>query len=415
MKFIDQTNIKVTAGKGGDGFISFRREAHVDKGGPDGGDGGNGGSVYFVADSGMNTLLQLHYQRTIKGNDGIAGARKNLYGARGENIYVKVPYGTQVFFKDRIIADITKPEPYLICKGGKGGRGNAKFKSARNSAPRLMENGMPGEMKELHLELKVLADVGCVGIPNAGKSSLLSVITNATPKIADYQFTTINPQLGLVKYHQNSFVIADLPGLIKGASQGRGMGLAFLKHIERCKIIAHVIDFSLDYDQIVENYKMINNELASYKLDLSVKAQLIVANKSDELLFEENFNRFKKEFNVPIVPISALEQKNLDELKAKLVKMLDEHIEVAQEEDNIEEAYVTFDEPFIINRIKDGFNICGSKVQYWYERIPLNSTDNLMRFNKILQNMGVWDELYKLDVKNGDTIKIFDYNFEWNE
>lgn len=414
MKFLDHTKIKVTAGKGGDGFISFRREAHVDKGGPDGGDGGNGGSVYFIGDKGLNTLLSLHYKRIIKGNDGVKGGRKNLYGANGSDIFVKIPFGTQVFLNNKIIADIIEEQPYLICKGGKGGKGNAKFKTARNSAPRLSENGMPGQSYEVSLELKVLADVGCVGVPNAGKSSLLSVISNAKPKIANYQFTTINPQLGLVEHQKHSFVIADLPGLIAGASLGKGMGLDFLRHIERCKIIAHVIDFSLDYEQIVSNYHLINNELKNYKIDLLTKQQLIVANKNDEIMFADNFAKFKKEYDVEIVSISALAQTNLKQLKAKLWTMIEQY-QAPEIKVKDQEVYITYDKPYIVTKHSDYFEISGSKVKYWYERIPMNSTDNWLRFNKILQNLGVWDRLYELGIKSGDTVKIFDYTFEWSE
>lgn len=414
MKFLDHTKIKVTAGKGGDGFISFRREAHVDKGGPDGGDGGNGGSVYFIGDKGLNTLLSLHYKRAIKGNDGVKGGRKNLYGANGSDVFVKVPFGTQVFLNNKIIADIIEEQPYLICKGGKGGKGNAKFKTARNSAPRLSENGMPGQSYEVSLELKVLADVGCVGVPNAGKSSLLSVISNAKPKIANYQFTTINPQLGLVEHQKHSFVIADLPGLIAGASLGKGMGLDFLRHIERCKIIAHVIDFSLDYEQIVSNYHLINNELKNYKIDLLTKQQLIVANKNDEIMFADNFAKFKKEYDVEIVSISALAQTNLKQLKAKLWTMIEQY-QAPEIKVKDQEVFITYDKPYIVTKHSDYFEISGSKVKYWYERIPMNSTDNWLRFNKILQNLGVWDRLYELGIKSGDTVKIFDYTFEWSE
>ncbi|MDJ1647249.1 GTPase ObgE [Mycoplasma phocimorsus] len=415
MKFIDSTKIKVAAGKGGDGFISFRREAHVDKGGPDGGDGGDGGSVYFIGDSGMNTLLSLHFQKTIKGEDGVKGGRKNLYGARGKDIFVKVPFGTQVINDGKIIADVIDEKPYLICKGGKGGRGNAKFKTAKNSAPRLNENGMPGEMKIVDLELKVLADVGFVGVPNAGKSSLLSAMSNAKPKIANYQFTTIDPQLGLSKYYDKSFVVADLPGLIEGAAQGKGMGHEFLKHIERCKIIAHIIDFSLSYEEIKNNYNVIRKELKSYKIDLSNKKQILVANKNDKEGFWENIEEFEKEFNVKLIKISALNSENINELKATIVKDLE--AETLQQKNNNyeEEVYINFDAPYYVKKEEGVFVISGSKVEYWYNRIPLTTNDNWLRFNKILQNLGVYQKLHELGIKQGDQVRIYNFTFEWND
>ncbi|UUD36670.1 GTPase obg [Mycoplasmopsis californica] len=415
MKFIDKTRIKVTAGKGGDGIISFRREAHVDKGGPDGGDGGDGGNIFFVGEPGMNTLYKFYFQKNIKGNNGVNGGRKNLYGANGKDVFVKVPLGTQVFENTKLIADVIDENAYLICKGGKGGKGNAKFKTAKNSAPRLSENGMPGESKQLELELKVLADVGFVGVPNAGKSSLLSVITNAKPKIANYEFTTIDPQLGMVEIFGETFVVADLPGLIKGAHAGKGMGIEFLKHIERCKIIAHIIDFSLDYQQIKDNYLMINKELASYKLNLGSKKTLIVANKIDLENANENIAHFKKEFKLELTPISALKQENLNELKAKLLQILKNALVEEVPNEQVKEAFISFDAPFKIEKQNNIFIISGSKVKYWYERIPLNSNDNLLRFNKILEKMGVWNELYNLGIKKLDTVKIYDYEFEWNE
>lgn len=413
MKFIDSTRIKVTAGKGGDGFISFRREAHVDKGGPDGGDGGDGGSVYFVGDSGMNTLLSLHFQKSIKGEDGIKGGRKNLYGARGKDIFVKVPFGTQVIDQGEIIADVIDQNAYLICKGGKGGRGNAKFKSAKNSAPRLNENGLPGEMRIVDLELKVLADVGFVGVPNAGKSSLLAVMSNAKPKIANYQFTTIDPQLGLSKYFDKSFVVADLPGLIEGASQGKGMGHEFLKHIERCKIIAHVIDFSLSYEEIINNYNIIKNELKNYKLDLSCKKQILVANKNDKETFEANAQKFEDEFNVKLIKISALNAQNIDQLKATIIKELDKEQVIQKQEE--QEVFINFQAPYTVSKQEGFFVIAGSKVEYWYNRIPLTTNDNWLRFNKILQNLGVYQKLHELGIKAGDIVKIFDFSFEWED
>ena len=417
MKFLDQINVKVKAGKGGDGIISFRREFRVDKGGPDGGDGGDGGSVYFVGDSGLNTLFTLKFSKIIKGNDGENGRRKNQYGAKGKDVFIKVPIGTIVESQERFFVDVLEPKPYLIARGGKGGKGNAKFKTSKNIAPRLSENGDPGENFALTLTLKVLADVGFVGKPSAGKSTLLSKISNAKPKIADYDFTTLTPQLGLVYSDKNSFVVADLPGLIKGASLGKGLGHEFLKHIERCKIIAHIIDFGSKEKNPIKDYKIINQELFSYSLDLEKRKQIIVANKCDqEKAFKENLEKFKKEFkNVEIIEISALKEINLKTLKRKFYQGLKNvnKVEFKKEES---EVTIEFKDDFKIKKLYDGhFEISGSEVKKIYDKIPLNSYDNLRRFNKKMQAIGLWTKLKKENVKNGDKVSIYSYQFIWEE
>ncbi|WP_215740189.1 GTPase ObgE [Mesomycoplasma hyorhinis] len=416
MKFIDQVKIKIAAGKGGDGVISFRREAHVDRGGPDGGDGGDGGSIFFVGDSGLNTLLSLHNEQIIKGNDGENGKSKNRYGAKGEDIFVKIPLGTLVFDDKKLICDVVEEKPYLVAKGGRGGRGNTKFKSSKNKAPRISENGDLGQSFNLTLNLKVLADVGFVGKPSAGKSTVLEAISNAKPKIADYEFTTLVPQLGLVKYYDKSFVAADLPGLIAGASLGKGLGFVFLKHIERCKAIAHIIDFGSEDKNPISDFELINNELFKFNEKLKNVQQVIVANKNDLPSFNKHLTEFKKIYpKLKVVEISALEKHNIHLLKQELLKV----VENAQEqvyESTIKEVEIKLNPPFKIEILPGNvFNIFGDEIKKIFLKIPLNSHDNLLRFNNKLKYLGVWQELINKNIKTGDTVRVYDYVFVWNE
>lgn len=416
MKFLDQVKVKVEAGKGGDGVISFRREFRVDKGGPDGGDGGHGGSVFFIGDTGLNTLFTLKYQKLIKGNDGENGRGKKQYGAKGPDIFIKVPLGTIVKEGEKTIVDITEPIPYLITSGGKGGKGNVKFKTSRNTAPRLSENGDPGEKKELELTLKVLADVGFVGMPSAGKSTLLSKISNAKPKIAEYAFTTLTPQLGFVYVGNSDYVVADLPGLIQGAAEGKGLGHEFLRHIERCRLIAHIIDFGSPEKNPINDYKVINEELKSYALELEDRTQVVVANKMDQEGFRKRIDTFKKEFpNIEVIEISALEEKGIEILKHKLNDALS-HIKEIEFAETIDEITVELEESIIINSPFTGlFEVEGAEVKRIYEKIPLNSHDNERRFNQKMRNLGVWDQLREAGIKDGDTVTIFGFEFLWGE
>ncbi|VEU78273.1 GTPase ObgE [Mycoplasmopsis columbinasalis] len=417
-RFIDQIKLTLQAGKGGNGMISFRREAHVDKGGPDGGDGGRGGNIYFVGDEGKNTLISLYGNKKIVAEDGVNGGPKNIYGAAGKDTYVKVPLGTIIYNKNKVVADIIEPNaPYLVAKGGIGGRGNAKFKTPRNTAPRISENGSKGETFEANIVLKVMADAGFVGKPSAGKSTLLSALSNAKAKIAEYEFTTLIPQLGLVQFYDHSFTIADLPGLIKGASLGKGLGIQFLRHIERCRVIVHIIDFSTAEKNPIDDYEVVNNELKSYSLNLEKKPQIVVANKMDSPLFEQKLQLFKQKFpDVVIVPISALERNGLDGLKAKLWETIQAHkFTPIEEEQPNELVEITLEIPYKVTKLYHGFyEISGPKVQELYDKIPLNSYDNLLRFNNKLKNLGVWDDLLKKGIETGDTVRIFDYEFEWD-
>ncbi|WAM01699.1 GTPase ObgE [Mycoplasmopsis felis] len=417
-RFIDEITISVQAGKGGDGMISFRREAHVDKGGPDGGDGGRGGHIYFVGDLAKNTLLSFYKNKHIVAKDGIKGGYKNLYGANAEDTYINVPIGTLVYNGNKLIADVIEAnKPYLIASGGKGGRGNNKFKTAKNTAPKICENGMPGEKYEAKIVLKILSDVGVVGKPSAGKSTFLNSISNANAKVADYEFTTLVPQLGMVEYFDNSFTVADLPGLIKGASLGKGLGIQFLKHIERCRVIAHIIDFGSQDKDPIQDYEVINNELKTYNLKLEQKPQLVIANKSDTDCFKEKVKKFKKKYpNIELIEISAIFRENLDTVKSKLWKLIQEYNFTTISNETPEVKVISYEPDFIINSPYKGYyEVSGKKVEEIYHKIPINTYDNLVRFNNILKKIGVWEGLMKKDIQKGDTVSIYGFEFEWED
>ena len=323
MKFLDQVKIYIKAGNGGNGSPSFRREKFIEYGGPDGGDGGKGGSVILKSEQGLNTLIDYRYQQHHKSERGENGMGQNRTGKSGEDLILKVPMGTQVFEEDNktLIYDFTKPgEEFIAASGGKGGLGNTRFKSSTNRAPRKFTKGADGEEFTIWLQLKTIADIGIIGLPNAGKSSLLASITNATPKIANYQFTTLNPNLGVASYDNKEITIADIPGLIEGAHEGTGLGIQFLKHIERCKTILHLIDITVN--DIEKAYNQVRNELLSYSQDLIKKRELIVLNKVDlveEKLVKEITNEFSKKINGEILLLSTLEKKSISKIKAKLI------------------------------------------------------------------------------------------------
>ncbi len=416
MKFIDQSTLEVIAGKGGNGIVSFRREARVAFGGPDGGDGGNGGSVYFQGSSGMNTLLSLHILKHVRGEDGESGGPKNMYGARGKDFIVKVPFGTLVFEGEKLLHDIVDDKKYLIAKGGHGGHGNTRFKSSKNNAPKISENGSFGEIKNVRLELKIMADIGLVGKPSVGKSTLLGILSNAKPKIADYQFTTLVPQLGLVKHFKNSFVIADLPGLIEGASLGKGLGIQFLKHIERCKVIAFVLDFGDPERNPIEEFEMLKDELNSYNLKLLEKSFLIIANKMDMLDFEKKYKKFIKKYpNLPITKISAIKKENISKLKEDMYQTYLNSKNIVLEEQK-DEIFITLEEDFRITKLYEGmFEVEGTTIEEIYNKIPLTTYDNIIRFNKKVKNIGLWKALIKEGIEKGDTVRILGYQFTWED
>ena len=420
--FIDTAKIYLAAGKGGDGIVSFRHEKYVNKGGPDGGRGGRGGNIIFVGASGLTTLLDFHYNRKIKAANGENGMKQNMYGAKGANVYVKVPLGTVVTNLDtgKIIADITKAnQEVIIAHGGRGGRGNSFFANSRHTTPDFAEKGDPGEEFNCGLELKVLADVGLVGYPSVGKSTIISVISKARPKIASYHFTTLNPNLGVVGTKDGrSFVVADLPGLIEGAHLGLGLGIQFLKHIERTRVIAHIIDMaSVDGRDPALDYEKINNELRSYNMKLMDKPMIVVANKMDLPNAKENLAAFKKATGIQdVIEISAATHQNLDELTFKLADLL-ATIKIEDQTEIIEEVveykYKQKEAPFTITIDDDGiYNVKGTLIERLLEKTDFNNDPSIRRFAKQLRDLGVEEELRKLGVKDGDPVRILDYEFE---
>ncbi len=323
MKFLDQVKIYVKAGNGGHGSPSFRREKFIEYGGPDGGDGGNGGSVILKAEQNLNTLIDYRYQQHHKAKGGDNGSGQNRTGRSGDNLILKVPLGTQVFEEDNktLIYDFIKvKEEFVVAIGGKGGLGNTRFKSSTNRAPRKFTKGKGGEEFTIWLQLKTIADIGIVGLPNAGKSSLLAAITNANPKIANYEFTTLNPNLGVASYDDKEITVADIPGLVEGAHKGTGLGIQFLKHIERCKSILHMIDIT--NEDLKKSYKQVKNELRNYNSKISKKKELIVLNKTD-LINKNEIKKIIKDFSKntksEIITLSTLEKKSVSQIKAKLI------------------------------------------------------------------------------------------------
>jgi GTP-binding protein len=427
--FIDRVELYVKAGKGGNGAIAFHREKFIDRGGPSGGDGGKGGSIFFIAKSGLTTLIDFKYMHKIIGNDGENGGQEKCYGRKGEDIYVDVPVGTIVTEKEtgRVLADFTKAEEvFEIAKGGKGGKGNVKFANSRNQTPRIAENGDEGEEFNIVIELKLLADVGLVGFPSVGKSTLLSVLTNAKPEIADYHFTTLKPNLGVVSLIDGyDFVIADLPGLIKGAHLGKGLGLDFLKHLERCRVILHVIDMSAaDRRDPYEDYLAIKEELKQYGMRLLERPMIIVANKMDvdgsELYLEDFKNRL--EDDVEIFPVSSFTREGL----VALIKRTYELVKTTPEfplidPDEIQEV-TTFGfkeekdtNAFTIRREKGIFIVEGENIERIYKKINISTDEGVMRLATILNKMGVEEALKKNGIKDGDTVRLCDFEFEYYE
>ena len=421
MKFIDQVNIEIIAGKGGDGIISFRHEHRVEKGGPFGGDGGDGGDVYFQGDSGMNTLLPIYVLKHIRGNDGQNGMTKNMYGARGKDIVVKVPFGTLVYEGNKLICDVIDDQKYLICKGGRGGRGNSSFATSRIPAPQFAENGEPGEEKDIRIELRVLADVGLVGFPSVGKSTLISVTSAAKPKIADYHFTTLVPNLGVVRVKDGrSFIMADLPGLIEGASNGAGLGIQFLKHIQRTRVIVHVVDMSgIEGRDPIDDYKKINKELENYDPKLMKRPQIVVANKMDLENSKENLIKFKQEYpELTVIAISAYTRDNLDELLYEVANKLDtmetNEFEEQVQDEVVEYKFVKKEDPFTIEKTDEGlYNVVGPAVKRIFDSTDFNREESVKMFAKRIRDLGVDEKLKELGVQDGDTVLIFNYEFEF--
>lgn len=423
MKFIDRVKIYVQAGTGGNGTVAFRREAHVPKGGPSGGDGGRGGSVIFVATNSLSTLLDLRYYREYKAQNGEKGHAKKMHGADADDLVIRVPVGTCVYDDDtgNIIADLTKDgQRAVIAKGGRGGRGNARFASSRNPAPKICENGEPGEKFNLRVELKLLADVGLVGFPSVGKSTLLSVVSKARPQIADYHFTTIVPNLGVVQVKDGrSFVMADLPGLIEGASQGKGLGHQFLRHIERCRVIVHIIDMSASEGRDpYEDYVTINKELGEYEYRLLERPQIIVANKMDGDEAEENLKKFKEKLgDQKVFPIIAPIHEGIDAVLYAVADALETAPDFFNQEEEQESVLYTYKEeekPFTIHNKGNGvWEVTGKKVERLVQMASFTTDDGFQRFALQIRNMGIDDALREAGCEDGDTVRLYDFEFEF--
>ena len=423
MKFIDRVKIYVQAGTGGNGTVAFRREAHVPKGGPSGGDGGRGGSVIFVATNSLSTLLDLRYYREYKAQNGEKGHAKKMHGADADDLVIRVPVGTCVYDDDtgNIIADLTKDgQRAVIAKGGRGGRGNARFASSRNPAPKICENGEPGEKFNLRVELKLLADVGLVGFPSVGKSTLLSVVSKARPQIADYHFTTIVPNLGVVQVRDGrSFVMADLPGLIEGASQGKGLGHQFLRHIERCRVIVHIIDMSgSEGRDPYEDYVTINKELGEYEYRLLERPQIIVANKMDGDEAEENLKKFKEKLgDQKVFPIIAPIHEGIDAVLYAVADALETAPDFFNQEEEQESVLYTYKEeekPFTIHNKGNGvWEVTGKKVERLVQMASFTTDDGFQRFALQIRNMGIDDALREAGCEDGDTVRLYDFEFEF--
>ncbi|EMY4660386.1 GTPase ObgE [Listeria monocytogenes] len=426
--FVDQVKIYVKAGNGGDGMVAFRREKFVPNGGPAGGDGGKGADVVFVVDEGLRTLVDFRFKRIFKAEHGEHGMSKSMHGRGAEDLVVKVPQGTIVKDIDtgEIIADlVAHGQRAVIAKAGRGGRGNKRFATPANPAPELSENGEPGQERNVQLELKVLADVGLVGFPSVGKSTLLSVVSAARPKIAAYHFTTIVPNLGMVDAGDGrSFVMADLPGLIEGASQGVGLGHQFLRHIERTRVIVHVIDMSGSEGRVpYEDYMAINNELEQYNLRLMERPQIIVANKMDMPDAEENLNEFKTKIaeDIPVFPISAVTKTGIRELLLAIADKLEttpefplNEILEQEDEDTVLYKYVAEEPDFEISREPDGtFVLSGAKIERLFTMTNFERDASISRFARQLRAMGVDEALRKRGAKDGDIVRLLDYEFEF--
>lgn len=423
--FIDEVSIEVHAGNGGDGCCAFRREKYLPMGGPFGGNGGRGSNIIFKVDEGLNTLLDLRYNRIIKGKKGENGEGKNKNGKNSSDIIIKVPRGTIVTDLDSglIVADLkNKDDSIIVAHGGRGGRGNTAFKTQSNPAPNFSENGEPGEVRYLKVELKMLADVGLVGLPSVGKSTFISMVSKAKPKIAAYHFTTLTPNLGVCKDKNNrSFVIADLPGLIEGASHGEGLGDRFLRHIERTKVIAHIIDMSgSEGRDPYDDYLTINNELKEFSDKLLKKPQIIIANKMDIETSRENLKKFKEKVKTDVYEISALTNTGLDNVLVALGDLL----ETTKEEDLFKEdemeGHVLYkfkkEEPYIISRLDNGdFIITGKELEKIFKMANFQTEEGIKRFTKRLRNMGIDDKLEEMGAKEGDIVRILDFEFEYRK
>ena len=423
--FVDYTKIIIKSGDGGNGAISFRREKYVASGGPDGGDGGKGGSIYFIVDPDANTLIDFRYNKKYKAQNGENGSGAHCTGKSGDDLYIGVPLGTVV--KDaetgKVVADLSKEgQVELVLAGGRGGKGNSHFATATRQAPHFSQGGEKGVQKEVILELKLLADVGLIGFPNVGKSSILSQVTKATPKIADYHFTTLQPNLGVVKAeYGESFVLADIPGIIEGASEGVGLGLQFLRHIERTRLLLHVIDISGSENRNpVDDFYKVQEELKKYSEKLSQRKQIIVANKADvaqdEKLYEELEKVAKKE-NMEIFKISAATGEGLKKLishTAEVLKTLPKE-EIIESDERVIYTMKEEKAEYEIKKENGEFIVTGPAVERLMARVNIEDNESLAYFSRVLDNLGINQKLKEMGAKDGDTVRLEDWEFEWYE
>jgi len=422
--FVDRVKIHIKGGNGGNGMVSFYRAKYITHGGPDGGDGGKGGSVIFVGDEGMNTLVDFRYKRAFKAQNGGDGEKRNCFGKDGEDITVRVPVGTVIreAQSGKVMADISKAgEEKVLIFGGKGGKGNQHFATPTRQAPRYAERGRIAKEYDVILELKLIADVGLIGFPNVGKSTLLSMVTNANPKIANYHFTTLSPNLGVVQGRfGDSFVLADIPGLVEGASEGVGLGHEFLRHVERTKVFIHVVDAAgVEGDDPVENIRKINHELEEYNPELLKRPQVIAANKTDIPEAAENVARLKETYEkegFKVYPISAATNKGLDELLsavALILKDYPEDIIFAEDYEEYDEVAVDV-EPFIIEEVEDGyFVVTGVGVEKMIGYTNIETEKGFAFFQKYLKEKGIIEALEEKGIEQGDTVRIYDLEFEF--
>lgn len=421
--FIDEVTVELMAGDGGNGCMAFRREKYIEMGGPYGGNGGRGANIIFKVDEGLNTLLDLRYKRVIKGSKGENGLGKGKHGANADDVIVRVPMGTVITDLESglIIADLVKKDDsVIVAYGGRGGRGNIALATRTNPAPSFCENGEPGEVKKVKVELKLLADVGLVGLPSVGKSTFISKVSAAKPKIAAYHFTTLSPNLGVVKASGNrSFVIADLPGLIEGASLGEGLGDKFLKHIERTRIIAHVIDMSsFEGRDPYQDYLIINKELEDFNPNILKKPQIILANKMDGINSLENLAKFSEKVkNTEIYPISSITGEGIDKVINKLADMLDTISKEPLYEDEKIESHILYkferEQPFTISKEQNVWVIRGKEVEKILRMTKFQTDESVMRFANKLRKLGIDDKLREMGANDGDTVRILDFEFEY--
>ena len=423
--FTDYAKIVIKSGNGGDGAVTFRREKYVAAGGPDGGDGGKGGDIYFRVDPNANTLIDFRYTKKFKAQNGENGSGGNKYGKSGEDLYIDVPIGTIIRDSEtgKIVADLSKEgQVELVLKGGRGGKGNSHFATATRQVPRFAQAGEDGEEKEVILELKLLADVGLLGFPNVGKSTFLSVVTDAKPKIANYHFTTIEPNLGVVKTEKgDSFVIADIPGIIEGASEGIGLGIQFLRHVERTRLLLHVIDVSgVEGRNPVQDFYTINEELKKYSEKLSQRKQIIVANKIDIMQDNSGYKELEKlakEQNLEIFKISGATGQGIKELLnrvSEVLKTLPKE-EIVDEEDRVVYTLNDDSNDFTVRKEDGIFIIEGKAINRLMGRINIDDNESMYYFEKSLKQLGIEAELKKQGIKEGDTVKVLNWTFEWYE